>query len=140
MGTAELALVVSFVSLGVSGYNAFRDSTRLKLDVWHLGENEYGPAKIKLRVANVGRRPVVIRLVGGVDVEGRFSGTYIDHEKGGRRLGEGESYEQNFDKDDLVDLDPLEGTFVIDRLGVQDAVGNQYIIKKSKSLVAKMLA
>ncbi len=45
-------------------------------------------AGIAVQVVNKGRRPVILRLLGGHDSSGRWSGTYLDHEKGGLRLDE----------------------------------------------------
>jgi hypothetical protein len=103
---SNIALLVSFGSLLVSAagfvVNTFRDRPRLKVtsNLWH--DDNGDPYKIAVNVVNRGRRPVILRLIGGYDRKGEWDGTYLDHEKGGVRLGEHEHKQFQLDKEEVV--------------------------------------
>lgn len=77
-GISIAALILSTVSLAISWYFGFRDRFKLVATSEFFPENEYGPAYIRIKVVNVGRRLVILRLLGGDHSEGGWSGTYLE--------------------------------------------------------------
>jgi hypothetical protein len=137
---AIIAIVISVASLATSAYVAFRDRARLKIVSKFIAASEYGPSRITTTMVNVGRRPVILRMIGGVEGKNTWSGTYIDHEAGGKRLGENERYDHTFSKEDIVSFQPDGEDIVYDELWVEDSLGIRHSIPKSREHIKKLLA
>jgi hypothetical protein len=106
---STIALVVSLGSLGVAAYNSFRDRPRLKIISAFYEGSEWNPAPgISVNVVNHGRRPVILRLLGGYNSQGQYSGVFLEHDKGGIRLGEHERHDFSLEQDtSFLSLCPL---------------------------------
>jgi hypothetical protein len=135
------SLFVSALSLGLSSYVAFRDRARLKITSQFFEASEYGPDRIITTMMNIGRRPVILRLVGGSAGKTAWSAQHIDHDDGGKRLGEHERYEHTFTKDDIVHFDPDSGPddepLIFETLWVEDSLGVRHPIPKSRQLIER---
>jgi len=136
---STIALLVSLGSFMVAAYNAFRDRPRLKVTSTFYDASEWGPAHMSVAVVNKGRRPVILRLIGGNSSSGS-SGTYIEHDKGGLRLGEHERHEFKIDRDEAVHSGPDGPEDFYDRMWIEDSLGNQHSIPKSREYIARMLS
>jgi hypothetical protein len=139
---AIIAILISVASLGVSLYTAYQDRPRLRIKSEYFEASDYGPRRIRVTMVNAGRRPVIVRLIGGTDSMGRWGGTFIQHEKGGLRLAEHERYEQTFEKEDTVQFDPTgeEDDLVYETMSVEDSLGNRHPIPNSEALIKKLWA
>lgn len=94
---ANIALLVSISSLLISAagfvINTFRDRPRLKISSVLYSDDDGRPDKIAVSVVNKGRRPVILRKIGGNGRKGGAGWTYFDSKGGGIRLGENEHHE-----------------------------------------------
>lgn len=135
---AIAALVISVASLGISAHVAFRDRARLRITSKFFSANEYGPSHIVTTMVNVGRRPVILRMIGGIAGKSTWSGTYIDHEAGGKRLGENERYDHTFSKEDILSFHPDGEDIVFEALWVEDSLGVRHPIPKSREHIKKL--
>lgn len=143
MGYAEtvstIALLVSIAGFGNSFYSTWRDKAKLKFIVTYYPESEYGSNRIVVRAVNAGRRPIVLRLAGGLSDDGRWGGTYLDHDKGGVRLAEHEHREETFEKDDLLSFDhETEEVIEYSTLWFEDSLGNRHEVPGSRELIKKV--
>jgi hypothetical protein len=134
------ALIISIASFGTSSYVAFRDRARLKITSKFVGASEHGPDRIITTMVNVGRRPVILRLIGGSAGKITWSAEYIEHEAGGKRLGEHERYEHTFTKDDIVKFHPDNEVLVFETLWVEDSLGVRHLIPKSRQHIKELWA
>ncbi len=135
---STIALLVSLASLAVGVVVASRDRPRLKISARFIAASEYGPNRVQLRLANAGRRPVILRLLGGTTSDGKWSGVFLEREKGGLRLGENEVYEHTIDKEDTVSFHPEHDDLFYDRLWVEDSLGRRHKVPASQSLIKKL--
>lgn len=133
------ALVVSIGSLVVTGLNFRRDTARLKVTAEFYPDSSDGTPFIRVRMVNAGRRPVILRTIGGADGD-RWAARYIDHAAGGKRLGEHEHYEHIFQPNDLWDYDHPEDPdpFRFTELWVEDSLGVRHLVPKSREFIEKM--
>lgn len=136
--TSILAILIAIGSLGVSIYNVRRDRAHLKIKARYIPASEYGPDRIHVVMVNAGRRPVILRVIGGNDSQGKWSGTFLEHENGGMRLGEHERYERTFTKDDTVSLIPEAEDIIYDELWVEDSLGVRHVVPDSKALLKQL--
>lgn len=137
---SSAALTVSIGGLVVSVCNFRRDAARLKIRSEYFEGYEDSHACIKVSMVNVGRRPVILRFIGGSSGE-KWSGTYIDHETGGKRLGENEHYEKFFERHDLVALNHPEDAeeFTFENLWVEDSLGVRHQVPKSREYIKRLV-
>lgn len=135
---STIALIVSLGSLSVSGYVAFRDRPRLKITSRFVPASEYGPNRIVLALVNMGRRPVILRMLGGTSKNGAWAAEFLAHEKGGLRLGEHERYEHTLEKDDTVAFNPENEDLFYERLWVEDSLGNRHPVPNSHEHIKKL--
>ena len=136
-----IALVVSLGSFGVSALNAFRDRPRVKVTGTFYEASEYNMEPyIAVQVVNRGRRPVILRMVGGFDSSGNAGGEYMEYDKGGLRLGEHERYEFNIEKEKAVMQGPdgPEDPFV--QMFIEDSLGNRHAIPRSGEYLKKLFS
>lgn len=128
------ALCISIGSLVVSTLNYRRDRAKLRVTSVFSPDDEYGLAIIRLSIANVGRRPVILRSWGGSTNGGTsWSARYFGNFDEGLRLGENEAREVTLTRQDLVmgpDNDLLED------LWVEDSLGNRHSPKGARSQVS----
>ena len=139
---STLALCISIVSLGVSFGVAFRDRARLKVTSEYFKESEFGPNRIVVTMVNVGRRPIILRLIGGIAPDNRWSGSYLDPKNGGLRLGEHERHEHIFIRDETMYFNPenrAEAVF-FETLWVEDSLGVRHAVPKSERYLKRLWA
>lgn len=116
------------------------DRTRLKVSsVFHVAD-EWGPAQIVVTIINKGRRPAILRLLGGSDARGKWSGQYIEHEKGGHRLAEHERYDRKVTKEDTLAFHPDDAGVFYETLWVEDSLGVRHGVPHSKEYIKKLWA
>lgn len=139
---SNIALLVSIGSLVVSGVafvvNTFRDRPRLKVSSQLYHDDNGDPYKIAVTVVNKGRRPVILRMIGGNGRKGGWGGTYFDSKKGGIRLGEHEHHEFEPDKEGVVLLDENGPDEPYHSMWVEDTLGNRHKIPNSREYIARM--
>lgn len=130
---STVAIVLSLGSFAISARGAFLDRPRLKIkSTFYDGSGFNENPSIYVEVVNAGRRPVILRTIGGYDKHGSFGGTLIDHEKGGRRLGEHERYEYTVYQHDAVFIDVDGPDDPYERLAIEDSLGNRYVVPNSR--------
>lgn len=133
------ALLISLASLVISIRSHLQDHGRIHaFSTFHEGQDEkYDPPILSISIINRGRRPVILRLLGGDIKPTGWSGTYYNYSKGGNRLGEGERHDQQLGMEDLVSNDS-EGNFnnFID-LWVEDTLGRRVKIKDARENIEK---
>lgn len=135
---STIALAIALASLSVSGYVAIRDRPRLKITSRFIPASEYGSARIALTLVNKGRRPVILRLLGGTSQDGKCDAEFLGHEKGGLRLGEHERYEHILEKDDTVTFHSEKEGLFYERLWVEDSLGYQHPVPNSQAHIKKL--
>jgi hypothetical protein len=136
---STIALVVSAGSLTLSGLSAFRDRPRLKITSKYVDASEYDENdSIWVVVVNRGRRPVILRLVGGTARDGQYGGEFLEYDKGGLRLGEHERYEKSIKADDAISFNPEGPDLLFERMWIEDSLGNRHEIPKSREFIAKL--
>ena len=131
------ALVVSLLSLAVTTRGAFLDRSRLTITSAYREASENGPARIQITLVNKGRRPAILRTFGGRDSAGATSGTYLDHQAGGKRLAEHEIHEFTVTKEDTVLFGPDEDLFFAE-LWIEDSLGRRHKVPNSKQYLARL--
>jgi hypothetical protein len=124
---AALALVVSLVSLAFSIYNILRDKARLQVKCEFFEPSEYGKGHIQISIANAGRRPIILRLLGyeGAD---DWVGSFLGNNERGVRLGEHERHEVNIDSDDLEQRRVVHD-IIVTTIWIEDSLGRRHRIK-----------
>lgn len=135
---STIALLVSFGSLGVSFFAAFHDRPRLKITSRFIPSSAYGEGRILLTFINSGRRPVIIRSIGGSTDNGQWAATLLSHEEGGYRLDEHERYERSMVKEDTIAVHPEDDDFVFDYLWIEDSLGNRYKVSNSREYIRQL--
>ena len=129
-----LAILISIVSLVISLRSSLLDRNIVEAESkFFLGRHrQHEPPSFSVSVINKGRRPVIIRLLGGTTNTGLSSGAFIECEKGGKRLAENERHDQRFGMEDLVYNDP-EGEFgEYAELWIEDTLGRRFVVKNSR--------
>jgi hypothetical protein len=134
------ALLVSIASFGISFFNFKRDTAKLKISAEFFDDSPYGQRFMRVGMVNVGRRPVIVRLIGGSNGD-RWSGTYLDHDSGGKRLGEHERYEKIFNRDDMFVSDDFgeDESFNFAEMWVEDSLGVRHPVPNSRELVRRLI-
>lgn len=92
-----------------------------------------------VKVVNVGRRLVILRLFGGHDTDGHWSGEILGEDGKGLYLKENEVFEKTMRWDDLHVMNPYDDSdanYV--SLWVEDTRGHRHKIKKSRQNIRKM--
>lgn len=135
---AIVALIISVASLLLSFYATYQDRPRLKVTSNFIEASEWGPARIHVTMINAGRRPVILRLLGGADSSGDWSGSFLEHDKGGVRLGEHERHEADIEKDDTYFTTPVGEDLLFESMWVEDSLGNRHAIPNSASYIKKL--
>jgi len=135
-----IAIVISVASFSVAFYSAFQDRPRLKIRSQYFDASEWGPSHFTITLVHKGRRPIILNLLGGADAAGNYGGTYFDHDKGGRRLGEHERYEQTVDYEGTIQLNPEGDDLLFSKMWVEDSLGNRHPIPNSESFIKRLRA
>lgn len=139
---ANIALLVSIGSLLISAagfvINTFRDRPRLKVSSVLYSDDDGRPDKIAVSVVNKGRRPVILRKIGGNGRKGGAGWTYFDSKGGGIRLGENEHHEFEIDREGVVLLEDYGPDEPYDFMWIEDTVGNRHKIPNSREYIARM--
>ena len=97
------------------------------------------PAYMKVKVVNVGRRLVILRLRGGHDTEGHWGGRILGQDQKGVYLKENEFYEETLHRDDAHLMDPEGDVNEFVKLWFEDTRGKRHSIKNSKKNLKKLL-
>jgi hypothetical protein len=132
-----IALIVSLGSLSASLYFNLRDRAKIEARSQYYPGIEDGVPMIELSVVNAGRRPVVLRMWGGMDASGDWVGTMINSAEGGKRLAEHDRYEVKLMRDDLVALTPDSDVVFVD-LWFEDTLGRRHRVRNAKEHVRKL--
>jgi hypothetical protein len=142
--------VISILALAFTAANFFRgicrDRLRLKItstfdDGEALAYGPQHPPSIDIVVINAGTRPVILRMIGGADDKDNWSGSMLNYEKGGIRLGEHERWEHTIRNEDTVDVYSNEPEDVLfTHMWIEDSLGNRYPIPNSYEYVPKLQA
>lgn len=135
---SSFALVVSLGGLSISAYGTFRDTPRLKVTGRHIAASASGPNRIVLTLINRGRRPVILRLLGGTSKIGKWSAKFLERDQGGIRLGEHERYEHTIEKEDTVSFDLDNDDLLFECLWVEDSLGNRHQVPNSRKLINEL--
>lgn len=106
----------------------------------YLPASEYGPSRIILTLINKGRRPVILRMIGGTSEDGKWAASFLEHEKGGLRLGEHERYEHTIEKEDTVSFHPEHEDLFFEHLWVEDSLGNRHQVPNSREHIRQLWA
>ncbi|TBU76191.1 hypothetical protein [Phytopseudomonas daroniae] len=163
---ALLALLVSCVSMGVSLYNVVRDRARIKAysSIYYDHSRSLEPdPSLRIRVVNVGRRPVMLAYLVKSSREGEWASTLRPiqppEESGGQlgvwidkamlaqhsalRLAEGEVFEMLIHREDYgFHLCNCSGDSVLEaeKLYVEDVQGRRYFVKGSRKNIARLIS
>ena len=130
-----VSLAVSAVSLSVSGYVVFIDRARVRArsEFFPAHEDEdkrLRPASMRVEIVNMGRRPVVLTMMGGYYENNGWSGTYLGERDKGIRLEENGRFTEDIDRQHHV-VWSREMDAAID-LWVEDTLGRRYRVKGAK--------
>ncbi|MBA4719380.1 MAG: hypothetical protein HRO68_09910 [Nitrosopumilus sp.] len=135
MAFSSIALIISI--LGV--YLRYQDKPTLKIISKYCPATiNLGNSYIALSIINTGKRPLVIRILGGNDKNGKWAGSFINDQKAGLRLDEKERYDIALYKDDMVEMTPDDDVIFV-KLWVEDSLGKRYFVPDSKKHVSKLL-
>jgi len=137
---AIIAILISVASFGVSFYTIYQDRPRLRIQSKYFEASEYGPRQIHITMVNVGRRPIILRLIGGIDSTGKWGGSSIKREKGGLRLAEHERYELTLEKEDTMQFTPEDEDLFYSKMWIEDSLGNRHAIPNSEAFIKKLWA
>lgn len=135
---STLALLVACGSLVVAFLVACRDRPRLKIVARFIDASDYGPDRIELKFINLGRRPVILRTLGGTSRDGTWSAEFLEREKGGIRLGEHEAFEHTICKEDTLAFHPSNEDLLYDTLWLEDSLGRRHPVLASQALIKKL--
>lgn len=138
--SSTVAVLISLSSLSFSIYSILRDRARIRAYSKFFTASEYGNAHISVTVVNAGRRPVILRLIGGHDSSGRWSGEYLGTDRAGLRLGEQERYDHRVDKHELLQLPPDDDVFQYEDLWFEDSLGRRHFVKGAKRNIKLLMA
>lgn len=130
---SSLALLVSYLSYRNSRRNLERDEAKLVATSYliYRRDNER-PQEIIVKIANAGRRPLIVRLLGGTDDDGNGSASYLGDYKTGHRLGEGDFIEEHLDWSGITSEN--EGDLIeFTSLYVEDSLGNRHEVQNSRA-------
>ena len=134
-----LALLISIISLLTSAHFGWRDRGRLKTFCNFYPASEYGRAKIVVVIINTGRRPINLRLLGGTDRNGHWSGQFFGDYKEDFFLKEHGRHEVTMNIADLESFGDEDILEYVD-LWIEDSLGSKYIVKNSLENIEKMRA
>lgn len=136
--TRLLSALGVLVTLGIFFYNSRRERPRLKVTRRFYPASEWGPASVSVSVVNTGRRPVTLRMLGGCDRNGRGGGTYLEHSKGGIRLGENERYDFSLKWLDTFMTGPDDPDIPYASMWVEDSLSKRHYIPGYRRFIKKM--
>lgn len=126
-----IALVVSISSLSLSAYLAFRDRGRIRTKSTYYPAHEDRGAILRIEAVNIGRRPVILTLFGGLYENSHWNGVYIGETHIGHRLGENEKFTEDIDiRHHMLFDDKMESA--VSEFWFEDTQGRRYPVKDSK--------
>lgn len=133
------ALVVAVISLGVSLWAKFVDRVRVKTSLEYLPANEYKEEpELVVKIVNAGRRPAIIRSLGGDLEEGGSCETYLGEKEHGLRLTENAFSEHRITRRDIyVIAENLDTRYL--NLWFQDSLGRRHKVKGSDAAIERLL-
>jgi hypothetical protein len=135
---STIALFISIASFGLSALSVFRDRPRVKVTSTFYAASDFNPDGIHVVVVNKGRRPVILRTVGGSGEGGGWSATSLATDKGGIRLGEHERWEHTIEPEHTVSINPEGEGMIFERMWIEDSLGNRHSIPRSREYVATL--
>lgn len=107
------ALAVSSLSACFAAYVLFQDRPRIRAKSAFQAGWEGSEATVAISIVNMGRRPIVLRLWRGDDLNGSTVGTYLQHPEG-ITLTERKRYDLRLRKADLLATTPGEDVHLRD--------------------------
>jgi hypothetical protein len=131
------AVVIALGSLVVSFWVSWGDRPKLKVSTQFYPGFEDAPPKFRVWAVNAGKRPIILRLLGG-DHEDGWSGTYLGESGKGLRLGENEFFEDNISPGHNIFIHPGGSRLV--RMWFEDSLGRRYPVPRSEQYIAALLA
>lgn len=141
---AIAALIVSLVSLNFSTLSYLRDRPNLKITAKRYLSDQY-PGYIEVKAVNVGRRPIFLIMLWGRESDGAGSGTFLDYEGPGIKLGEHEFKtfkvthlprgENQFSPTAMNDHDDF---IEFDRMWIEDSLGRRHSIPRMTTLLSEL--
>jgi len=137
---AAVALVISFLSFGVSFYFGFRDQVHLRAtSKLYNGGEDFGPPYIMVRVVNHGRRVAILTMFGGELDNGAWIGTCMGKDGRGIRLAEHEYHVEKVSLEDLQEFAvPDEKTHEYTELWFEDSLGKRHPVRHSRRNIQKL--
>jgi hypothetical protein len=142
MSSAEaisvLVPIIAVCAVALTAYFGFRDRARLRATTRFFPASEHNPIRIVVTLANAGRRPMILRLLGGSDSDGKESSQFLGDPKSGLRLGENERHVVTLEKEDLVSFhQDAEGIF-LESLWVEDSLGRRHQLRYAKANIKRV--
>lgn len=119
-----------------------RDRAKLKFIVEYYAESEYDDAKICIAAVNEGRRPLILLLSGGCDLQGKnWVAEGLGENGRGIRLGEHERHDWTVYRNDLAHMGPVsDKVYDHDDLWVEDSLGQRHAIPKARESIRRLKA
>jgi hypothetical protein len=120
-----------------------RDKAKIITRSKYLAGYEGDQPQIFLYIVNAGRRPIVLRMWAGSSQrtygKEKWIGTFMNHDKGGQRLAENESYELRLKREDLIGSSPDEDV-VFQDIWFEDSLGQRHVVQGAKNNIRKLWA
>ncbi len=134
------ALCVSIAGFCLAFANYRRDRDDVKATCRFTVGYEGTDPHLLASVVNAGRRPVVLRMWGGTDKAGVWAGTMLNHDEGGRRLGEHERLDFPIVAQDVLCFVPEGDDVLYADLWFEDTLGRRHTMKGAKDALHKLLS
>ena len=139
MNESHIALIISSLSLSLSFWAVFKDRNRLAISSQFIDAHpDYGPDRISFRAVNKGKRPIYLRAIGGKLEKGGWLNIHIGDGELGKKLEEGQNYEDEFKIDDIEAEGPdFSDQFI--ELWIEDSLGRRHKIPKSRKFINRLI-
>lgn len=129
-----VSLAVSVISAGITGYVVFIDRARVRArslfyPAYIDEDGTKRSASMRVDIVNMGRRPVVLTMMGG-DFRDGWSGTYMGEREKGIRLEENGKFTEDINGQHHVIWNREMDT--ASDLWFEDTLGRRYRVKHAK--------
>lgn len=130
------AFVVSILSIAITIHFKLKEEAKIRaFSSLFLGDDEREPTIIVAAV-NIGRRPIIVRMLVGMDDKKEWSGLYLGDDQQGVRLEENERFDRKLSSGDLgLSYDEIEIEFT--ELYFEDAIGKRWRVDRSRSHIVE---
>jgi hypothetical protein len=133
-----IALLVALVCFAAAHFGFLCDRARLRITTkLYPGSPNLGPAHLVIGMINVGRRPLVLRSIGGPNNVGEWSGALLGLENEGIRLAENERYDYTLEKPDTM-YRRADKEIEFETLWVEDSQGVRHKVPDSAALIKRL--